>query len=174
MIRGKYFTSLDRPETVFAIRRRVFVDELGLPGEREVDSHDDMAVYGLVFDESDAPAGTGRLYIDGDGHFVIGKVCTLPEMRGRYLGDLLMRMLLYRAQELHAPAVYLAAPLDLVAFFARYGFRPYGEVAAEDGRQYRPMRALAEEIDIEGSCGGGKACAGCHADCSACAEVNEA
>ena len=174
MIRGKFFTSMDAPDEVFAIRKRVFVDEMGMRPDRETDSHDDMAVYALVLDETDAPAGTGRMYIDADGHFVIGRVCTLPEMRGKYLGDLLMRMLLYRAQELNAPAVYITTPLNCVEFFARYGFKPYGRVLEDDFGQFRFMRAMAEEIDIEGSCGGKHGCAGCQKDCAACEEGNPA
>ena len=173
MIRGKFFNSLDRPEEIFAIRRRVFVDELGLPAELEADRHDDMAVYALVLDERDAPAGTGRMYIDDDGHFVIGRVCTLPEMRGKYLGDLLMRMLLYRAQELHAPAVYLTAPVDCVSFFSRYGFKPAGRVIEDALGPQRFMCVPAEEIDIEGSCGGKHGCAGCQKDCAECGEGRE-
>ena len=169
MIRGKFYSSLDKPEEVTAIRRRVFVDELGMTPEREADRHDDMAIYALALDEDDTPAGTGRMYIDDDGHFVIGRVCTLPEKRGKYLGDLLMRMLLYRAQELHAPAVYVTTPLNCVAFFARYGLKPYGRVMEDDFGQMRFMRALADEIDIEGSCHK-QGCAGCQKDCSACGE----
>ena len=170
MIRGKFFTSMDRPEEISAIRRRVFVEEMGIPAELEADSHDDMAVYALVLDENDTPAGTGRMYIDSDAHFVIGRVCTLPEMRGRYLGDLLMRMLLYRAQELHAPAVYLTTPLDCVSFFARYGFKPVGKIVEDEFGPQRFMCVAADEIDLEGTCGGKQGCAGCQKDCASCEE----
>ena len=170
MIRGKYFTSLDRPAEVLDLRRRVFVEEQGYPADTEADSFDDMAMYALVYDESDAPAGTARMVVDGNGRFVIGKVCTLPEKRGKYLGDLLMRMLLYRAQDMHTPCVYLSTPLDCVAFFARYGFKPYGELVEENGVPHRLMRALESEIDIEGTCGGKGKCAGCQSDCAACGE----
>ena len=174
MIRGKFFTSMDKPEDVFAIRRRVFVEELGFPAELETDKHDGMAVYALVLDDNDAPSGTGRMYLDDDGHFVIGRVCTLPDKRGKMLGDLLMRMLLYRAQELNAPAVYLTTPLNCVAFFARYGFKPVGKIVEDELGPQRFMCATAEEIDIEGSCGGKHGCAGCQKDCASCEEGDPA
>ena len=128
------------------------------------DAHDRMAVYALVRDENDAPSGCGRLFLDEDGRFTLDRVFVLPASRRQGLGDLLMRMLLFRAQELGAPEVRLASPPEAVAFFARYGLRPEG--VPENG--LRPMRALAGQIDIEGSCHHGKACASCGGDCASC------
>ena len=173
MIRGKFYTSLDAVEEIFDIRRRVFVDEQGFSLEGERDAYDDMAVYALVFDENDVPSGTGRLFIDKSDHFVIGRVCTLREARGQGLGDLIMRMLLYRAQEMNAPAVYISAQLEAVAFYARYGFEPYGEIVLDEGVPHRLMRATAEQINIEGTCGGRHPCAGCEKSCEACQEARE-
>ena len=76
------------------IRRRVFVDEQGYSADTEIDRFDQMAVYALAFDENDRPAGTGRLIINDDSHFQIGRVCVLKEARGQGLGDLVVRMLL--------------------------------------------------------------------------------
>jgi len=169
MIRGKFLLTGDPQSAfVYGIRKEVFADELGYGAESIIDEHDKMSVYALVLDDDDTPSATGRLYIDGD-RFRIGSVCVLKQARGRYMGDLVMRMLLYRAQELNCASVSLSAPVDTVSFFARYGLAPMGEVYEENGRMYREMYADKDEISLEGSCSKGGACGSCHGNCDACA-----
>ena len=168
MIRGKFLTSRDDTRAVMDIRMRVFVDEQGFSADAELDAFDRMAVYALAYDEADRPAATGRLIIDGESRFQIGRVCVLPDARGQGLGDLVMRMLLYRALELGAGAVYVHAQLPVVGFYARYGLQPYGDVFYEEGVAHRMMKAEASAINLEGSCGGAKRCEGCALDVSAC------
>ena len=95
MIRGKYLTSKDDIAPVLAVRNAVFVEEQGFSAEGERDAYDDMAIYALAFNEEGAPVSTGRLFVDRDGQFTIGRVCTLRAYRGQGYGDLIMRMLLY-------------------------------------------------------------------------------
>lgn len=167
MIRGKFLRSGDDIREIIALRERVFVREMGLPQAWVRDDQDAMAVYALVFDESDAPGGTGRLAIDDD-RFMLGRICVAKEVRGQGLGDLILRMLLLRAREMDAPAVYVKALPDAVPLYQRYGFRAVGGVADEEGAPRQLMRAMKDEIDIEGAChkkdGGcaacGKACGG--------------
>ncbi len=169
MIRGKFILSgAPETETVYEIRRQVFVEEQGFAQEIEVDEHDRMAVYALVMDDDGIPGATGRLYIDDNDQFAIGRVCVLKRMRGQYMGDLVMRMLLYRALELNCASVSVSAQLPVVSFYSRYGFKPVGEVYEEEGVLHRRMIASREEIDIEGSCSKGGACGSCTGNCEAC------
>ena len=170
MIRGKFMTSMDDTSPIFDIRMRVFVEEQGFLAETERDEFDNMAIYALVFDEDDRPAGTGRLYVDLDNHFRVSRICVLKDARGQGLGDLIMRMLLYRAQELNVASVYIEAQLPVVEFYARYGFQPFGDIRYNEGAAHRMMKAEASEINIEGTCGGHKACGGCEGDCASCDE----
>ncbi|MBR6562115.1 MAG: GNAT family N-acetyltransferase, partial [Oscillospiraceae bacterium] len=140
MIRGKFLLTGDPQSAfVYGIRKEVFVDELGFDAQSEIDAHDMMSVYALILDDDDTPSAAGRLYIEGDC-FRIGKVCVLKNARGRYMGDLVMRMLLYKAQELNCTSVSLSAPVNTVGFFARYGLSPQGTVYEENGTAYREMR----------------------------------
>lgn len=152
MIQGKYLTSMDDTGAVMEIRNRVFVDEQGFSKDGERDRFDDMAIYALAYDLNGHPVGTGRLIIDAEDHFSIGRVCVLREARGLGLGDLIMRMLLYRAQELNAPDVYISSQLHAIPFYARYGFKPYGEETLDEGVLHQKMRVTAEEIDLQGTC----------------------
>lgn len=116
MIRGKYLTSMEDIAPVLALRRTVF--------GRGEDGFDRMAVYALALDPAGAPAGAGRLYIDGDDRFRLDTLGVLKDKRGQGLGDLLLRMLLQRALDLQAPQIVLTAPGELTPFFQRYGFAP--------------------------------------------------
>ena len=167
MIRGRFMTSNDDCTDIFAIRREVFGNEQGFSESNIVDENDKMAYYALVFDENDVPMGTGRLTLIDD-KFVIGKICVLKQARGQGLGDLVMRMLLVRAEELHAPKVYIRSRTDKIGFYQRYGFTPTGEVTDVEGVPHRWMSANADEIDIEGSCSKNGACEGCEKTCDSC------
>lgn len=174
MIRGKFLTSMDDLDQVLSIRTRVFVEEQGFSADTEVDDYDQMAVYALVYDDGDQPAGTGRLFVDRSDRFVIGRVAVLKEARGQGLGDLVMRMLLYRALELGAGKVHIEAQLPVVPFYQKYGFQIDGGLVYEEGVPHRPMSATAQQIDIEGSCHHDGKCAGCTRDCQegGCGEAN--
>lgn len=160
--------SMDDCSEIFALRRRVFVEEMALPPQTEHDAFDEMAYYALVFDASDVPSATGRLALMDD-RFTIGRVCVLKSARGQGLGDLVLRMLLVRVQEMEAPVVWVSALTSAASFYARYGFRPFGEAFIEEEREHQMMRALASEIDIEGNCRKReKGCQGCGKSCSDC------
>ena len=152
MIRGKYLTSSEDVSAALNVRARVCAAE-GIPGGG--DCHDRMAVYALAFDEDGSPSGSGRLYLDDD-RFMIGCVGVLPEKRKKGLGDLVVRMLLYRAQELNAPRVYALVRFGEEAFYAQYGFKPAGEEKDEWGEPCALLTVAADEI-VEGGCHGQKA-----------------
>ena len=151
MFRGKYFTSLNSTGEEIAVREQIPEFACGSDG------YDNMAFYAVVYDEEDKACGTGRLYIDDDSAFRIDFLGILPEYRGRYMGDLLARMLLYKAQELNAASVRALVPKELTRFFARYGFISQNNDAAQT-----EMRVDGDKIRLEGSCskGKGQECAG--------------
>jgi predicted GNAT family N-acyltransferase len=152
MIRGRYLQSGDDTSAVFDLRTRVFVREQGFSPDTDVDAYDNMSIYALVFDDDDRPVGTGRLFIDADDRFTIGRVCVLPEARNKGFGDLIVRMLLARALDLNAPSVTLSAQADKAGFYRRYGFRACGPDYPDEGVAHTPMRALRDEVNLEGAC----------------------
>ena len=78
----------------------------------------------VVFDDGE-PVGAGRIWWQ-DGDFYIGAVSVLKDKRGMGFGDLLVRLLLYKAQEHNALRV-LIKPCDSVGFFTKYGFSAIDE-----------------------------------------------
>ena len=88
MIEGKWFapgTDLSQP---LALRRLIL--------NQEADALDPMAWNVVVYREGQ-PAATGRIWWQ-EGAFWIGSIAVLPAYRRQQLGDLTLRLLLFKAQ----------------------------------------------------------------------------
>ena len=115
MIQGKWFAPGENlPEEVLSVRREVF----GNPGQ----TVDPKGWNTLVYLD-DMPAASGRIWWEEDA-FWLGEIGVLPSLRGRRLGDLVLRLLLFKAQSHAAREVRLSSPEETQGFFARLGFRP--------------------------------------------------
>ena len=163
MYRGKYLTSLDDISDILSVRKAIPEFAPGLRDER-----DGMAIYALVYDEDDTPMGCGRMYIGDDNRFCFDTIGVIEEKRRLFIGDLISRMLLYRAQTLNADSIVLRAPDDLIPYFARYGFVAGEPCENVCGKSAHFMSVKGDKIRLEGSCS--RSNAGCGGDCAHCAE----
>jgi ribosomal protein S18 acetylase RimI-like enzyme len=82
----------------------------------------DREAWNVLVYQDEVPAAAGRLWWH-EGSFWLGDVCVLPEYRGRRLGDLVLRLLLFKAQSHYAREVRLRTPAETAGFFTRLGFR---------------------------------------------------
>lgn len=115
MVQGKWFSpGEDLSAGVLPVRSAVF----GASGK----AVDPDGWNALVFWDNQ-PAASGRIWWE-DGAFWLGDIGVLPALRGRRLGDLTLRLLLFKAQSHAAREVRLRCGEDTEAFFARLGFRP--------------------------------------------------
>ena len=112
MVQGRWFAMGGDISTPLKLRQAVF--------GRGQDALDAQAWQVVVYD-GDTPVGTARLWWR-DGAFWLGDVGVLEERRGRGFGDLLVRLLLFKALMHSAALIRLDATQDTVAFFAKYGF----------------------------------------------------
>ena len=94
MIYSKWTVGAMPPEAE-AIRRKVFIEEQGFSEEEQFDGRDERAWH-LVVDEAGKNAATGRIIIDDEGNWKIGKIAVLPEFRGMHIGDFTVRLLVDR------------------------------------------------------------------------------
>ena len=81
-------TTLEK-EQVFEIRRKVFVEEQGVPLSIEMDEHDDSAIHFIGY-ELEQPIAAARLREVESGVGKVERVCVLPEFRGQHVGVLMM------------------------------------------------------------------------------------
>lgn len=143
MVQGKWFPTGSDLSQPLAVRQAVF--------GRGRDALDDWAQQVAVYAGGE-PVGAARLWWR-DGAFWLGDVGVVPGCRGKGYGDLLVRLLLFKALSHGARFIRLEAPSEAVAFFARYGFR---EERCRDGQTVMGLAAADVRLD---RCGGG--CAGC-------------
>jgi predicted GNAT family N-acyltransferase len=128
------------------IRRRVFIEEQGVPEDIEVDAYDAAAAWNktavhALLEVDGNPVATGRLLLgDGPAHNAhIGRVAVLPQFRRRGLGRRLMLALQDKARELGYPGITLAAQLQAIPFYERLGYTPRGPVFLDAGIEHRWM-----------------------------------
>ena len=149
MIQGKWFAPASSPEEAFSIRDQVF--------HAGQDGRDDLS-WNVVVYQDEVPAASGRIWWE-EGAFRLGEIGVLPAFRGRRLGDLTLRLLLYKAQSHFAREVRLSTPPACADFFARLGFRPDPAVSAAGGGASVEMLLPGDQIDLD-------TCKNCHrTDC---------
>ena len=136
MVQGKWFAPGEELSAgVLPVRRSVF--------GRGGDSLDAESWNVLVFQDS-VPAATGRIWWR-DGAFWLGDLGVLEDRRGQRLGDLVLRLLLYKAQNHAAREVRLRCPRNTAGFFARLGL---AEVPSADPDTVE-MMIPGDRIDLD-------------------------
>lgn len=142
-ITGKYILgALGGLEDILKIRRKVFIEEQGIPEEIELDGQDDKAIFALAYEEGEdfkTPVASGRLLFLGD-EFKIGRVCTLKQYRKKGYGDFVVRMLIDKAFTMGAKEVVVDAQLPAVDFYKTIGFTEIGEQFEEAGILHQKMK----------------------------------
>ena len=140
----------DRP-ALEAVRRRVFIEEQGVPEAEEWDAADPVSRHVLAIAGKRDVVGTGRLEPTGK----IGRVAVLPQYRGTGVGSALVGHLVNQATELGLTQVYLHAQATAVGFYERLGFRAEGPEFDEVGIPHRRMRrGIGREHEHESGRGG--------------------
>ena len=135
MVQGKWFAPGSDLSVLIPIRSAVF--------GRGGDALDASSWNVLVYDDS-VPAATGRIWWES-GAFWLGDICVLEPFRHRRLGDLVLRLLLFKAQSHAAREVRLLCPRDLTGFFSRLGLQPLPDGGAD------PVEMMIEgdRIDLD-------------------------
>lgn len=119
-------------EPAFAVRRAVFVDEQGVPEDREMDGRDDEAVHLLARVDGD-PVGTARLRTVDDATGKVERVAVLPEHRGEGWGRRLMSAVEDLARDRGLAELRLHAQTDVEGFYRELGYETTSDVFEEAG-----------------------------------------
>ena len=135
MIQGKWFSPGCDLTAVLSVREAVF--------SRGADDLDAISWNVLVYQDS-VPAAAGRIWWQ-DGAFWLGDICVLESFRRQGLGDLVLRLLLYKALDHAAREVRLVWQRELAGFFARLGLR---EQPADDPC-FTEMYIFGSDIDLD-------------------------
>ena len=119
---------MGRDPEALAIRRTVFVEELGLPEDAVIDASDEYAAQ-LLVELDGIPVATARLSPEGTD-VRLAFVAVLPAYRGQGFGDLCVRQALYKAQSMGG-RILKHVPEQRCAYFEAFGFVP----VASEGKE---------------------------------------
>ena len=122
----------------YSIRKRVFIEEQGVPEEMELDEFDLNARHALAYANSEC-IGTARLVTLAGNIGRIGRMAVLPRYRGQGFGRLLLETLLKVSQSQDIKQVELHAQVSVILFYEQYGFIAQGSVYDEAGIPHRDM-----------------------------------
>jgi len=122
----------------YSIRKRVFIEEQGVPEEMELDEFDLNARHALAYADSEC-IGTARLVTLPGNLGRIGRMAVLPKYRGQGVGRLLLETLLKASQSQDIKQVELHAQVSVIPFYEQYGFIAQGDIYDEAGIPHRDM-----------------------------------
>ena len=135
-------------EMVFAVRRKVFVDEQNCPAELEWEFEDQSTHFLATVDGQ--PAGAARWRKTENG-YKLERFAVLKEYREKGIGQELVKAVL---TDLPADAeyVYLHAQVQAMGLYVKFGFKQEGEQFEEAGISHYKMvlrRVHEENIRLE-------------------------
>jgi len=128
-------------QMAFEIRRRVFIEEQGVPESIELDSDDAQAMHVLAI-LGEHPIGCARMVAHRE-YVKIGRMAVIREWRGHGVGRRLLDFLVGQARALGYRRAVLHAQLHAEGFYLRAGFTPTGPEFDEAGIPHRRM-----ELDL--------------------------
>ena len=140
MIQGKWFAP---GEVLTDDLRSVYSAVFGCPCA----AADPISWHALILMDN-KPVASGRIWWQ-EGAFWLGDIGVIPSARGLRLGDLALRLLLFKAQSHAAREIRLCCPESVTGFFSRMGFRPD---SVSNGNQVE-MYLSGDKISLD-SCSG--------------------
>lgn len=129
---------VDGKEEAYPIRKRVFIDEQGVPEDMELDEYDPLAQHALAYLDSEC-IGTARLVTLPGNVGRIGRMAVLPMHRRRGIGGGLLRALLELSKSQGITQLELHAQLSAMPFYEQFGFIAQGDIYDEAGIAHRDM-----------------------------------
>lgn len=136
------------------IRRKVFQDELAIEKSLEEDNTDinDIStaiVYEVAYHdncEQKKAVATGRIGVFDDHKYKIGRIAVLPDKRGNGYGEMIVRMLAFKAFDLGAEEVFVSAQIHAIGFYEKLGFVSCGIKTKELNKENLVMKLQKENI----------------------------
>ncbi len=133
-----FVAQTDDLQTCLLLRRKVFIEEQGVPEAEEQDEYDAQAVH-LLARDGDTAVGTARIITNGSTG-KIGRVCVLASHRGTGLGVALIQAALDRLRlEPGVKTARLGAQIQALGFYERLGFVVVGAEYQDAGIAHRDM-----------------------------------
>ncbi len=137
-IRCRAASTPEEKQIAFSIRHNVFVEEQGVPLQIERDDKDGKAIHFLAVVNNE-PVGTARLVVNEDGTGTAGRVAVVKNARHLGIGSSLMNELEHTARRLNLSRINLAAQCDVIPFYLKRGYIPFGGTFIDAGIAHQSM-----------------------------------
>ena len=142
MLHVKLAQTEQEKELAFNIRKKVFVEEQGIPLHLEIDEFDQTATHFVVL-ENDEPIAAARIRETELNVGKVERVCVLPEHRRKHLGVLVMNALEEHAKQNGWKKLKLNAQTYAIPFYEKLAFQVTSPEFDDAGI---PHRAMEKEI----------------------------
>lgn len=127
MIIVKVVTNQEDYEKALEIRKKVFVEEQGVPLNEDQDEYDKTATHYLAFYDGKV-CGTSRVRLTPKGQ-KIERNCVLPAFRNKGVGKKMMEHVVNQLDP--AYPIYLHAQVGVQLFYEALNFVPEGDIFYE-------------------------------------------
>ena len=131
----------DAMQAAWPIRKRVFIEEQGVPEDLELDEFDLTAQHALAYLNSQC-IGTARLASLAGNIGRIGRMAVLPAYRSEGIGSQLLNALIANGKAQGITQFELHAQLSAIPFYERFGFIAQGDIYDEAGIAHRDMMLI--------------------------------
>ncbi|MDI7742841.1 GNAT family N-acetyltransferase [Lysinibacillus fusiformis] len=125
----------------FSVRKKVFVEEQGVPEHVELDEHDNTSIHFIVKEEDQA-IGAARLRKIEDTIGKVERVCVLEQYRGKNLGLLIMQKIEEYAKELDVKKLKLNAQSYAIPFYEKLHYTVTSPEFLDAGIPHRAMEKV--------------------------------
>lgn len=122
------------------IRHKVFVQEQGVPLEREIDKDEAYSIHFVLYTDDHKAAATVRLLPLNMQELKLQRMAVLKEFRGQKLGDALIQEAELFAKQQNFSQIRLDAQLNAQTFYESHGYFTYGEVFQDAGIDHIHMK----------------------------------
>lgn len=132
------------PREAQKIRETVFVKEQGF--RNEFDEFDACARHLVLYDDK-LPIATCRFF-QRTSHedYIIGRIAVIKEYRGQHIGSYLLKMAEAEIKKMGGKRIFLHAQSSAEKFYAKQGYRSFGEIDSEENCPHIWMqKKIAEE-----------------------------
>ena len=134
------------------IRNEVFVKEQNVPVSIEDDGNDGACVHLVAYD-NEQPVATGRVHItDDDMDYIIGRVATLAEYRGRGISTGIVDALIEACVQMGGNRQIAHVQTAATGFYERLGFKICGEEYDVSGIPHVMMEHFGTNKQCNGKC----------------------
>ena len=128
-------------QEAYPIRKKVFIEEQGVPEDMELDEYDPIAKHALAYQDG-LCVGTGRLVRLDNHHAQIGRMAVLSAYRNQHIGTAILNSLIALAKAEEISTLTLHAQVSAASFYAKFGFVVEGAIYDEVGIAHRNMILL--------------------------------